>query len=460
MPKLTEPTLRQYRAGPQRREIRDSQAPGLYLVIQPKPSRTISWALRFRRPDGRAAKLTLGTVDLSAEPSDAPVIGGALTLGQARELAAKLDRERKRGIDVIEQRKADVRRQKAVAGQRTANSFGAVAREFFVDHRTKRHIRPRHWRADARLLGLVYPRDCNPTQTEPSVLAASLAERWGNKLVTEIDAHDIHTVVDEARRLGIPGLPRHNGGISEARGRKMHAALSGLFRWAVQQRKVAVNPCVGVWHPGAPPARERVLSEFEVRLFWKACDRIGAPYGPLFQLLLLTGQRLGEVAGMRRAELSEDGATWTIPGERTKNHRVHVVPLPPTTRRLMAGLPRIQDRTGHVFTIGGGKLTGFSNAKAQLDETMAAIARAEVRGQSTEAWRLHDLRRTCATGMAELGIAPHIVEAVLNHVSGTKAGVAGIYNRAAYGPEKELALARWAAHLEGLVSERPANVVF
>jgi hypothetical protein len=98
MSKLTELSIRQYRPSAKRREIRDNQAP-LYLVIQPKPSRSMSWAMRFRRPDGRAAKLTLGTVDLSAEPSDAPVIGGALTLHQARELAAKIARERARGLD-------------------------------------------------------------------------------------------------------------------------------------------------------------------------------------------------------------------------------------------------------------------------------------------------------------------------------------------------------------------------
>jgi integrase len=458
MPKLTTPTLRSYRPGDKRREIPDSQAPGLYLVIQAKPSRTMSWALRFRRPDNRAAKLTLGRVDLADEPSDAPVIGGSLTLGQARELAAKIARERARGLDVIGEHKAKLSRQHTEAAHRGANSFAAVAREFFIDHKTKKwQTRPRHWREDARLLGLDYPRDCDPAHCEPQVIPGSLAATWADKPVAEIDGHDIHAVVDEARKLGIPGLKRTNDGTSEARGRKMHAALSNLFRWALQRRKVAVNPTVGVWHPGAPPARERVLTEAEVRLFWKACNQIGAPYGPLFQILLLTGARLDEVTAMARAELSEDGTLWTLPGTRTKNHRTHSVPLSPLARHIIDRMARVENPNGYVFTISGKLLTGFSRAKADLDQIMAALARAE--GRDFAAWRLHDLRRTAATRMADLGVLPHVVETVLNHVSGHKSGVAGIYNVAQYAPEKKTALERWSTHLEGVFSGRSANVV-
>jgi hypothetical protein len=168
---------------------------------------------------------------------------------------------------VVEEQKARRSRQATAAARAAANSFAAVAREFFIDHKTKKwQQRPRHWRADARLLGLNYPRDCDPANTEPQVIPGSLAATWADKPVTDIDSHDIHTVIDEARKLGLPGLPRRNNGISEARGRKMHACLSNLFRWAQQQRKVTVNPCVGVWHPGAPPARERALTEAESRV--------------------------------------------------------------------------------------------------------------------------------------------------------------------------------------------------
>jgi integrase len=243
--------------------------------------------------------------------------------------------------------------------------------------------------------------------------------------------------------------------------------LSGLFKWALQKRKVTVNPCIGVWHPGAPPARERVLTEAEIRWLWKASDEIGSPFGAVFQLLLLTGARLAEVTGMRHGELSENGAIWTIPGERTKNHRTHLVPLPPLACEIIADIPRIESPAGFVFTTAGKRpVSGFSKAKPQLDREMLKQARSEAKDAGRDPtkitvadFRLHDLRRTAATGMADLGVQPHIIEAVLNHVSGHKAGVAGIYNRAVYAAEKQAALERWAAHVEGIVSGRPTKVV-
>lgn len=169
----------------------------------------------------------------------------------------------------------------------------------------------------------------------------------------------------------------------------------------------------------------------------------------LLKLLLLTGCRLNEVAGMTRTELSDDGATWNIPGSRTKNKRPHVVPLAHLAREPLNSVKPIAGEAGLVFTTTGrSPVSGWSKIKRRLDEAM-----------KIPPWRLHDLRRTTATGMAEIGIAPHIVEAALNHISGAKAGVAGTYNRAAYAEEKRAALERWALHVQGLVSERPANVV-
>jgi integrase len=228
-----------------------------------------------------------------------------------------------------------------------------------------------------------------------------------------------------------------------------------VFFLALRQRKVAVNPCVGVWRPGAPPSRERVLTPTEIVWFWQGCEHIGWPFGPLFKLLLLTGARLGEVTGMRTDELSNDGKVWTVPSTRTKNHLTHEVPLPSLAQELVAELPRVVGDHGLLFTTNGARpVSGFSRAKDLLDNAMAEAA-----GSAATPWRLHDLRRTCATGMANLGVHPHVVGAALNHISGAKAGVAGTYNRAAYAKEKADALQRWAAHVEGLVSGGPANVV-
>jgi integrase len=451
--------VRKYAAQTRRREIRDALAPGLYLVVQPKPNGTKSWAMRFRRPDGKPCKLTLGRVDLSdAETADAPTLGGALTLRQARQLANEIDRQRARGLDVVAERRVEKHRERTAAAQRSASTFAAAAREFFVDHKVKRWgTRPRRWRGDARLLGLDWPRGCDPATTAPRVLPGSLADRWADRAVADITDDDVYAVVDEARRHGVPGLPRHNRGTSDARGRKMHGALSVLFRWLLRHRRVRGNPCQGVERPGAPPPRERALSSDEVRWFRRGCDELGAPYGALLQFLLLTGARLAEVTGMRRDELSEDGAVWTVPGERAKNHRPNLLPLPAQVRGILAALPRVEGEL--VFSYTGRPLTGFSRVKAKLDAEMRAAAREEDPAAVIPPWRVHDLRRTCSTGMHALGVAPHIVEAVLNHVSGARAGVAGVYNVAEYRAEKQEALRRWAQHVAGVVSGKPADVV-
>ena len=193
-----------------------------------------------------------------------------------------------------------------------------------------------------------------------------------------------------------------------------------------------------------------MLTDAEIVKFWRATDAQRKEFSALLKLLLLTGCRLNEVAGITRAELGDDdGATWNIPGARTKNKRPHVVPLAPLAREILNSVRSIAGEAGLVFTTTGrSPVSGWSKIKRRLDEAM-----------KIPTWRLHDLRRTAATGMAEIGIAPHIVEAALNHVSGAKAGVAGTYNRAAYAEEKRAALERWASHVQGLVSERPANVV-
>jgi integrase len=450
MPALTVAAVRKYAAGTVRREIRDSLAPGLHLVIQPKPSGHKSWAMRFRRPSGKSGKLVLGRVELfGVETADEPVLGGSLTLRQARQLAHAIDRQRARGIDVVEEYRAQRSRQRAAAEDRAANTFGTVAREFFADHKTKWQTRPRRWREDARLLGLDWPPESDPAQTEPRVIVGSLVAIWAAKPVAEIDGHDIHAAVDEARKHGVPGLARRNGGVSEARGRKMHAALSVLFKWALRHRKVVVNPTQGVWHPGAPPARERVLSDAEIKMFWAATEAVGAPFGSALKLLLLTGCRLNEITGARWDELSEDGSALCLPSGRTKNHRAHVVPLSPLAREVIAAVPRVEGP--FVFTTTGTTpISGWSKAKQELDTAM---------GAGVPPWRLHDLRRTAASGMQRLGVRAEVIERALNHVSGSYGGVAGIYQRDPLADEVRTALERWAAHVQGVASGTAGAVV-
>ena len=437
MPVLTVASVQKYTATTKRREIPDARATGLYLVIQPKPSGAKSWALRFRRPKGQPAKLTLGRVDLAArETIDEPVLGAPLTLGQARELAAQIDRKRQRGIDVVEEHKAAEARKSAVATDRAANTFGTCAREFFADYRTRKHKqRPRRWRDDAALLGLRYKPGSDPASVEPEVIKGGLVSTWGDKPVADIDGHDLHTVVDEARKLG-----------GDGRARKMHVTLSAMFQWLLQKLRITANPARGVYRPGPPEARERTLTDAEIASFWRACDQLGAPFGSLFQFMLLTGCRLREAANMTRGELTADGV-WTIPSSRTKNHRTHTLALPPLAQQIISNLLVIESAAGYVFTTNGHTpVSGFSVAKRQLDAAIAKIA-----GHAIPEFRLHDLRRTFASGLAALGVQLPVTEKVLNHVSGSFGGIVGVYQKHEFTAEKAEALQRWASHVAGLV---------
>jgi integrase len=425
--KLTAITVAQFKPTTERREITDAHAPWLRLRIQPKPSGTKSWVMRFRGPDGRASILTLGRVDLSGkEAADEPVLGGVLTLGQARELAARINRERARGIDVVEEYKARKLRERAEHQDRAQNTFGVLVAEFFRDYKTRWGARPRRWRGDAALLGLRWPQDSDPTKSEPTVVRGSLADTWRDKPVVTIDGHDVHIVVDQARKTG-----------SESRARKVHAALSVFFRWALQRQKVASNPCNGVWRPGAPPARDRVLSDSEIGLFWQATTEVAEPFRGTLKLLLLTGARLSEIAGMRRDELHADG-TWHVPASRTKNHRPNVLPLPPLAQQIIAGVPHIEGNNLIFTTNGRTPISGWSKIKRSLDAAM---------GPKVPHWRLHDLRRTAASGMSRLGVRSEVIERALNHISGSFRGVAGTYQRDPLSEEVRAAMLRWSQHV-------------
>lgn len=443
MPVLTAAAIQKYKPHADRREIADSKAQGLFLIIQ--PSGTMSWAVRLRKPDGRTAKVTLGPVDTGdEETSDEPVMGGALTLGQARQLAAEIDRKRARGVDVVAERKAEKLRKRTAAADRTANTFGTCVREFFIDYRTKkRQARPRRWRDDAAVLGLRYRPGSDPaTVAEPEVIQGSLVETWANKLIAEIDGHDVHAVVDEARKHG-----------SNGRARKLHAALSVLFGWLQRQRRVAVNPVAGVWRPGPPASRERVLSDAEIVTFWRATDRVGGAFGGLFKTLLLAGCRLREASDMTRGELGDDGV-WEIPGTRTKNHRTLTLPLPQLALDIIASIPAIKSNAGFVFTTNGkAPVSGFSKAKKALDGEMTKITE-----RTITPWRVHDLRRTFASGLAALGVSLPVIERLLNHVSGSFGGIVSVYQKHEFAAEKAEALQRWANHIEGVVSGRKGNV--
>jgi integrase len=230
--------------------------------------------------------------------------------------------------------------------------------------------------------------------------------------------------------------------------------LRKLFNWAVERDVLSASPCNGLKAPSSEDTRDRVLTHDEIRWLWKACEEQMFPFGPLAQVLLLTGQRRSEVAGMRAVELCFRNRMWSLPKERTKNGEAHDVPLPDEVVHIIKALPRIAGH-GFIFTnTGVTPVSGFSRAKTSLDKLMTEAACLETSKSKTsiEPWTLHDLRRTCASGMAALGIAPHIVESVLNHKSGTIKGVAAVYNRHQYSGEKRQALEAWATRVAEIVA--------
>jgi integrase len=230
-------------------------------------------------------------------------------------------------------------------------------------------------------------------------------------------------------------------------------SLSTLFSWAMREGLVESNPVVATNRLLEPVSRDRVLSDAELRDIWNACR--DDDYGRIVKLLLLTGQRREEISALRWSEVNPDTALISLPKERTKNNRAHEVPL---SDPALAALPSPRLGRDFLFGDGEGSFTGFSKAKAKLDARINS-ARAD-RGEKPMAdWRLHDLRRTVATRLSDLGVQPHVVQAALNHVSGHKAGVAGIYNRSAYSPEKRAALNRWGEHITALVEGIDRKVV-
>lgn len=194
-------------------------------------------------------------------------------------------------------------------------------------------------------------------------------------------------------------------------------------------------------------SRDRVLSDEELTKIWEATETLGFPFGPLYRLLILTGQRISEVSGMRRSEI--DGNTWTIPAERSKNKKAHVVHLTSTAMSVIDEIP--DQGFDLLFSTNGRKPpSGFSRAKARLDASIEPCL---------DPWRTHDLRRTATTGMAKIGIPPHIADAILNHKSGTISGVAAVYNRFEYLKEREHALEAWSAYVTELINGPIEKVV-
>ena len=266
----------------------------------------------------------------------------------------------------------------------------------------------------------------------------------GKRRVREIERRDVIELLDGIMDTGAP-----------VSANRTLATLKTFFGWLLDRSVIEASPCARVRPPAAETTRDRVLSDDELRLVWRAAERLGGPYGGFVQMLAITAQRREEVAGMRRSEIRGD--VWTIPAERMKGGVTNDVPFSAAAIRILEKMPGNGD---FVFTFSGdAPLTSYGGAKQKLDAAIAKVA--DAAGQDAPGhWTFHDLRRTAASGMARLGIAVNVIEAVLAHRGGEVSGVAAVYNRHSYLPEKRRALEAWAGHLMHLVGEpAESNVV-
>jgi integrase len=366
----------------------DDAVPGFGLRIRQSGSR--SWIFQYKLGT-KTRRLVIGQAS-------------AIKLGRAREIAGEYHAKVKLGRDPAGEKRVQV--------QRSSHTFDALVKRYLDQQRGE--LRPGSYREIARHL----EQHAAPLHALP------------------LDTIDRRIIADR-----LSSIEKNSGAVTANR---VRATMSAMFGWAMREGLAQENPVANT-NKRAERPRDRVLKDPELRLIWQALN--GGQYATIIKLLMLTAQRVNEIAGLRWSEIDFDRGVISLPAERTKNARAHEIPIAPTLRTLLKAQPKIAGRDLVFGKPGGGPFSGLSRCKERLDARIAELNK----GQPLAPWVHHDLRRSAATGMADIGIQPHIIEAVLNHISGHKGGIAGIYNRATYSVEKAQALARWDEHLRAVV---------
>ena len=407
--KLTAATVDKMQPTDRRQEIPDSLCTGLYLTVQPTGKK--GWQVRYRH-GGVHRRMTLGGY---------PV----LSLADARQRARDTMAAATEGRDPA----GEVKAAKAPKPEDDRDKLAAVIGLFM-----KRHAAHNRRAADVA-----------------AMFKREIMAKWGERAIHEITKRDAIDLLDAIVDRGSPITAN-----------RLLAHLRTVWTWAKGRDIITTSPFDGIKPPSPEKSRDRVLTDQEIIWFWRACEKLGQPFGPLYRLLLLTGQRLREVAEMTEGEMR--GNLWIIPAARVKNGDEHSVPLSEAASAVLGAVQRISGKAGYVFTTTGqSPVSGFTRAKGRLDKLMADIAN-EGRAEGIDRieippFTIHDLRRTAASGMAGLRFPPHVVEAVLNHRSGTRRGVAGVYNRFDYADEKRAALEAWGNYVTRLVEGGAANAM-
>ncbi len=425
--KITKRTVDAASAGERDQFLWDDEVRGFGLKVTPAGGKVYVFQYRLARPGEAertaAARWTIGR-------------HGKLTPDQARKEAKRLAALVEQGIDPREleaekhaaKDEAD-RLAKEKARLESELAFDRMADLWLSHYETEKARRP----ASVRLARLVVTNHLKPA--------------LGSKPLSHISRADLQSIID--------AIPVRQKGMRRA----VFAYASVLFGWAVKRGDISANPLLAMQKPEAPKARDRVLDDDELASIWKATASLGDPFEAFFRLLILTGQRRSEVAGLNWSELDRATATWTLPAARAKNDAAQIVPL---SVQAVLELDRLAKgdkwpKAGLVLTTTGKTpISGMSKAKAALDTAIAE----QREGKALPDWRIHDLRRTLATGLQRLGVRFEVTEAVLNHVSGSRAGVAGIYQRHDWKDEKRSALDAWARHVAAILQPADAgNVV-
>jgi integrase len=278
-------------------------------------------------------------------------------------------------------------------------------------------------------------------------------ERYLRKSWKPLHRLDVDTVDRKRVALGLNRIADASGSASAARAR---SALQSMFVWAMGEGIARQNPVIGTNAPEESAPRDRVLGPDEVREVWRACR--DDDYGRAVKLLLLTGCRRAEIGGLKWSEIDREKCAINLPSDRTKNGRPHSIPLAPLALSIIESVPH---RAGRdlMFGVGPRGFRGWTLAKVALEDRVRQHRQKMGGLPPMPEWRTHDLRRSVATGMADIGIQPHIIEACLNHQSGSKRGVAGIYNRSTYEKEVKQAFALWADEVRAIVEGGERKVI-
>lgn len=408
--RLTKTAVEGLAPGPSDRVFWDQALKGFGVKVTPAGSRV--YLVQYRRKGARQTRrYTIGRH------------GAPWTTEKAREAAAVLLARVRLGEDPFKVEKARARHEQSVekaaiveAVRARAELYPAVVADFIGKYAKRRN---KTWPEAKRML-----------------MSRDLAD-WSSRQVREIKRRDVLAIVDNVSER------------SESTARVLFAHLRRFFAWCAERELVDQSPCLGLRGPPPSKPRDRWLSDAEIAKVWLGCDQLGYPFGPLFQLLLLTAQRREEVTSMRWDEIDWAAMEWVIPAERAKNSRAHTVDLAPVAMALLSPLREARGAEGLVFTTTGGTpVSGHAKAKLRLDRLLGDEAASVA---SMKPWRVHDLRRTAATGMARLGNPPHIVEAVLNHVSGARGGLVAVYQHYDHRAERRAASLQWAEHVARLV---------